>query len=403
MTATYAGLVRNRGFRNLFVVQAGIMASSSTSSLALGVVMFAQTSSPLLTALAMFGGPLIAFGASYFLLSWSDRVPPRIGLALTATALLVTDLLQAIPDLPWPVRFVLLAIPWITNSATSGSKWLILQSVVGADDYLFGRSTLNIAVSVTQIAGYGAGGTLLHVCSPQSIFLVAAGVDAVIVCLTLIGLPHVPPTSTTGSGHGERMVTQTRRTNRVLLRSVVTRPIYLSLWIPNGLIVGCEALFVPFAGNSSGYLYMAGAAGMLSGDVIVGRFVAARRRDSLIWPLRTLIAAPYLVFLLSPSFTPAIMVVFVASIGYAASLPLQDRLIRNTDPAARGQTLGLHTTGMLIFQGVGAALAGGVASVLEPSIAIGLMGCASLIVTLSLTRGLRRSRMPVEAAAVPAR
>ncbi len=405
MTATtYRALAQNPGFRTLFTVQAGIMASSSTSALALGVVVFDQTRSPLLTALAMFGGPLIAFAVSFLFLAFSDRIPPRTGVGLTAAALLVTDLAQAVPNLPWPVRFVLLAIPWCVNSATSGSKWLVLRHVVGSDDYLFGRATLNIAVSVTQIAGYGVGGTLLQFLTPQALFLVAAGIDACVLILTFTRIPPVDAPASHAPAEPHRsahVVARTREVNGALLRSRTTRPVYLSLWIPNGLVVGCEALFVPLAGTHSGYLYMAGAAGMLAGDVLVGRWVPTARRDRLIGPLRMLIATPYLVFFLHPPLAVAGVAIAAASVGYAASLPLQDRLIRATDPETRGQTLGLHTTGMLVSQGAAAALAGTVASVVTPAVTIGILGGLSLAVTVALTRGLRRSAPRSERTTAP--
>ena len=96
------------------------------------------------------------------------------------------------------------------------------------------------------------------------------------------------------------LVKRTREVNRRLLGSRVVRPIYLTLWVPNGLIVGCEALFVPFAGERAGYLFAVSAAGMLIGDVVVGRFVPTALRDRLIGPLRFLLAVPYLGFFLVP-------------------------------------------------------------------------------------------------------
>ena len=64
------------------------------------------------------------------------------------------------------------------------------------------------------------------------------------------------------------------------LRSPVTRPLYIALWVPNGLIVGCESLFVPYGhagsgghGAVAGWLFAATAAGMMAGDLLVGRFV----------------------------------------------------------------------------------------------------------------------------------
>ena len=173
---------------------------------------------------------------------------------------------------------------------------------------------------------------------------------------------------------------------------------YLALWVPNGLVVGCESLFVPYghaasAGHSSlaGWLFASTAAGMMAGDLGIGRFVGPAWRDRLIEPLRLLLAVPYLLFFLDPPPAVAVPLGFLAATGYAASLPLQDRLLRNTDDAIQGQVLGLHMNGMMLGQAIGALIAGAVASVLPPATAMGTMAAASTAVTLLLVPGLRRS------------
>ena len=151
-------------------------------------------------------------------------------------------------------------------------------------------------------------------------------------------------------------------------------------------------------------MFSATALGMLAGDVGMGRFVPASRRDRLVEPARMLLAAPYLFFFLQPSLGPAFLLAAVASVGVCASLPLQERLVTWTSPDIRGQVLGLYTVGMSSMQGVGALLAGGLASLLggdahAAGVAIGVAATASFLVTLALIPGLRRSRQgrPVEA------
>jgi predicted MFS family arabinose efflux permease len=200
------------------------------------------------------------------------------------------------------------------------------------------------------------------------------------------------------SGRSGRIVRHTAAVNRRLLRSPVTRPLYLALWVPNGLVVGCESLFVPYGnaasgghGSLAGWLFASTAAGAMAGDLVVGRFVPPEWRDQLIGALRVLLAAPYLLFFLNPPPAAAVTLGFLAATGYAASLPLQDRLIRHTDDAVQGQVLGLHMNGMMTWQAIGALTAGTVASFLPPATAMGTMAAASTAVTLLLIPGLRRS------------
>jgi hypothetical protein len=67
--------------------------------------------------------------------------------------------------------------------------------------------------------------------------------------------------------------------------------VYLALWVPNGLVVGCESLFVSFAPEHAGLLFVCAALGMLVGDTLAGRVLPPRWRERLGVPLRLLLAA----------------------------------------------------------------------------------------------------------------
>lgn len=389
---TYRELFGVREFRVLFGTQCLTIAAASLSGLALGTITYAATGSPVLSALSMFGGPLVRVVGSWFLLAMSDTLRPRRALLAVVTTMFATSLLQAIPGLPWQARFVLLAIPWLVMSATSGTGIALMSEILPSSAFVLGRSTLNIASGVMQIVGFAAGGVLLLAFTTSELFLVAAGSTGLCAVLIRLGLRDHAPRVT-----GVRVARRTMVVNRRLLGSRVLRPVYLCLWVPNGMIVGCEALFVPFAVERAGYLFAASAAGMLAGDVVVGRFVPEGVRDRLVEPLRFLLALPYLGFVLVPHLLVAAVLSVVASFGYSASLPLQERLVSRTDPDERGQVLGLNSTGMMVMQSVGALLGGVIAQLLGHGTsaaghAIAVMAILSVLVTVSLTPGLRRSR-----------
>ncbi len=389
---TYRQLFAVPEFRAVFVVQCLTIGGASIGNLALGTITYASTGSTLLTSLAIFGGPIIRLVASWFLASTSDLVRPRNALAAVAGVSVLADGLQAIPALPWGWRFVLLAFPWVVMSATGGATIALVSDVLPADAFVLGRATINIAVGVTQIAGYGVAGLLLLRVSTSELFLTAAAAGVLGLIIVRLRIGDHPPRAT-----DRHLVRRSHRVNSELLGSRRLRPVFLALWVPNGLIVGCESLFIPYAGRSAGALYATTAAGMLVGDIAMGRYVSAGGRDSLIEPLRILLALPYVAFLFHPGLVTAGALGLVASIGYAASLPLQERLVTATDQGIRGQVLGLNSTGMLGMQGIGAAAAGALCQLLgadaaAASATIGIVAVASLAVTVVLTPGLRLSR-----------
>ena len=389
---TYRQLFAIREFRVLFLVQCLNVGSYAVASLALGTITFAATGSAVLTALAMFGAPLMRLVGQTLFGSGSDLVRPRTALVVVAATTMVTNLLQALPGLEWGWRFALLAVGPLITSALGGSMMALVSDILPPDGFILGRATMNIAVGGMQIVGYGIGGLLLIAFSTTQLFLGAGAALFLAVLLLRFGLSDHPPRHA-----GASLVGRTREVNRALLGSRVIRPLYLTMWVPNGLIVGCEALFVPFAGERAGYLFAVTAAGMLLGDIVVGRFLAVAVRDRLIGPLRLLLAVPYLAFFLVPSLPYAAALAFVASVGYSASLPLQERLVTHTDAQARGQVFGLQGTGLMVGQALGALLGGVVATALgmgpvAAAQAMGVMAVASVVVSVALTPGLRRSR-----------
>lgn len=387
---TYREIFGIAEFRALFAARLFFMVGVVLGGLALGTLVYQTTGSALLTALAMFGGPLVQLVTSRYLLATADLVRPRAAMVAVGLTVTVTDALQAIPQLGWGWRFALLAAGYVVAAATSGTVIGLLSDIVPAEAFVLGRSTLNITVGGMQVLGYALGAVLLLTFSTTDLFWLAAGASLIGAVVARLGLADHPPRAT------GNVVSRTREINTTLLRSPVVRPIYLMMWIPNGLIVGCEAVFVPYAGTSAGWLFGAGAAGMLLGDIVIGRFVPESIRDRLVLPLRLLLAAPFLAFALPLPLWLACALALVACFGYPAALPIQERLVCHTDPDARGQVFGLAGTGLMLGQAAGAMVAGTLAQLLGSSSGAAgrtmlVMAVLSLLATAVLWPGFRRS------------
>lgn len=163
----------------------------------------------------------------------------------------------------------------------------LLKEIVAKEGYLLGRSVLNMSVGVVQIGGFAAGGLLVSVLSPRGTLLAAAGLYLAAAAVARFGLTRRAPRSA-----GRASVAATWRNNAALWSSVPRRYVLLALWVPNGLIVGCESLYVSYSPSGAGLLFAFGAVGMLAGDTLVGRFVPPHLRRRLGAALRLLLAAP---------------------------------------------------------------------------------------------------------------
>ncbi|GLX96335.1 MFS transporter [Herbidospora sp. NBRC 101105] len=389
---TYRELFATKEFAPLFATSTLHVVASTIGNLALGTLVFEATGSPLLSALAMFGPLLAQVVGATLLMSAADRLPPRMALAGLAVVFGVGTAVQAIPDLPIVVRFAVLVVIGVVASVGGGVRYGLLNEILTRDGFLLGRSVLNMAVGGSQIAGFAAGGLLVALFTPVQTLLVSAALEFVAALVVLLGLSRRPPRTS-----GRPSVAQTWQGNSRLWASRPRRYVFLALWVPNGLIVGCESLFVSYDPASAGVLFAFAAFGMLIGDTLVGRFLPAGWRERLGGPMRLLLAVPYLVFFTDPPIGVAVAAVTLASVGYAASLLLQERLMALTPDELSGHALGLNGSGMMVMQGVGAAVAGSVAQVSGPATAMTVMAVASVAVTLALAPGLRPGPAEVSA------
>ncbi|MFF8861454.1 MFS transporter [Streptomyces sp. NPDC015139] len=382
----YRSLVRTPEFTPLFLGSAAQTAAQTVGGLALGTLVYRATGSPLLSAVSMFGPSLAQVLGATVLLSGADRLPPRTALSAIALAFAAGTAVQALPGLPVGAVFAVLLALGLVASLGGGVRWGLLNEILTKDGYLPGRSLFNMMNGLMQVAGFATGGALLASLSPRACLLLSAALHLTAALVLRLGLSARRPRTT-----GRPSPSATWRANALLWSARPRRLTYLGLWLPNGLVVGCESLYVPYAPHAAGTLFACGALGMFAGDVTVGRLLRPEVRRRLATPLLLLLAVPFLVFCARPPLLVAAVCVTVASAGFGASLVQQERLMELTPGELAGQALGLHSAGMLTLQGVGAALAGAVAQFTSPAVAMTGTAAGSVCVTLALATAARRT------------
>ncbi|MFE2141214.1 hypothetical protein ACFXA3_05545 [Streptomyces sp. NPDC059456] len=393
-TTGYRGLLRNREFAGLYAGFTLTAAASTLSGFALGTLVDHQTRSPFLTAVSMYGATFATVLGALTLMSVADGNRPRRTLVVLQCASLAGVAAQAVPGLPLVARFGLLLVLGFFQSLGTGTRMGLLAEVVPASAYALARSLMNITSGGMAVLGYAVGAVLLRYLTPQGVFVAAtalAGAASISVALTV----------------RERTIRLTRRpglrqtwaTNTALFSHSGSRALLLNLWVPNGLIVGCEALFISYAPRHAGAFLAAGSAGMLLGDLTVGRLLTAGQRRRWAFALRLLLAVPYLLFAVNPPVLVATAAVFIAGAGFAATLPLQEQLLALTPDPVRGQVQGVESAGRMTWQGIGAAIAGGLAQYVTPGAAITAVAAASVAVTVLSRPFVTRARaVPLETA-----
>jgi MFS family permease len=408
---TYRSVFAAGEFRVLFAALLMYVLGFEFEILGLSVLIFDRTRSPFLTALAFSMGfaPQVVGGALFT--SLADRLPPRlvigIGLLTRSAPGLVIGLW---PRLPVPAMLALVAaaatVAPIFTATTSG----LLPDILDGDRYVLGRSVFSLTGSGTQILGLGLGGAVLAVW-PARWLLAAAGVSlalaAVIVRLGLrrrpaphardTGPARVPgpggdpgPGVPSGSGRRRGVVRTTVAGHLELLADRKVRGLLLAQWLPTWFVTGAEALIVPYTtslGHPAGAaspLLAAVPAGMLLGDVIVGRYCLPATRERLAFPLAAAMGVPLVALLARPPVPLAAAALLVCGFCFAYELGLQRAFLDSLPDGLRGQAFGLNATGGMGGQGLFPPVAGAVALAFGAGAAMAIAGLATVLAALAL-------------------
>ncbi|MBQ1052075.1 MFS transporter [Micromonospora sp. C51] len=399
--ATFRDVFAVAEFRVIFASYGIFIIGETVKMLALSVLVYERTGSGLLAALAYVTGFLPHALGGLFLLALADRWPARaliVGydlVRLAVVAVLATGLLSPAAMLG------LVAVVALFGPVSSASRTALLPEMLHGDRYVLGRSLLTVAAGGTQVAGFAVGGLLLGLVGPYGALWLTAATCGLSALLVRFGLaPRPARTGRAVAGPRSGAFRETLRVNRQLLADRRIRGLLLAQWLPGSLLVGAEGVAVPYAaglgpGANAGILLMAGAGGMLVGDLLVGRFVAPTRRERWTPWLALLLGVPMLAFLARPVLLPAAALFAVATAGFAYQLGLARRFLDAVPEVRRGQAFGLVSTGMMAAQGLAAAGAGALSEVLAPGVVMAGAGAASIIATLLLwpvlTPGDRRS------------
>jgi MFS family permease len=391
-TATYREVFAVGEFRALFAGFGTLIIGDSVRMLGLSVLVYASTGSPLLAALAYVSGFLPNAVGGSILLALADRWRPRTLIVGYDLLRLGVAVVLAVGVLP-PLGMVALVFAAGTFAPVAmAARTALLPDLLDGDAYVLGRSLFTIASGGTQIIGFAAGGLLLTFVGPQGALWLAAVTCAVAVGLAWFGLADRPARRAARTG----AVRETWRVNRQLLGDRRVRGLLLAQWLPGALMVGAEGVVVPYAStlgdpSAAGVLLMAAAIGMLTGDLVVGRFVRPGRREASTPWLAALLGVPLLGFVLTPAPALAAALLAAATFGFAYHLGLARRFLAAVPEVSRGQAFGLASTGIMTLQGLAVAGAGALGEFAAPGVVMAVAGLASLVATVALWNQLAPS------------
>jgi hypothetical protein len=404
--ATFREVFAVPEFRPLFGTFLLSTAGDELARVALTLLVYARTSSPLLAAATfaighlpwLLGGPLLS--------TLADRLPRHRVLIATDAARAVLVAGMAIPGTPLPVLLGLLFLVALCAPPFESARSALMADVLEGDRYAVATSLTNISLQLAQVVGFLLAGALVALLNPSAALLIDAATFAV-SALWLWARLQRRPAPVVEAGHARASLWQDTADG---LRFIGGSPRLLAivgvLWLGTMFAYASEGVAAPFVGElgqgttAVGLLLAANPLGVTVGGLVVARLVPPHRREQLVPPLVVLslvpiLAAGVVASIAGPGavqFAVVVGLLFVSGLGAAWLIPLNVAFVQAVPSAYRGRAFGVAVSGLYGVQGIGALAAGLSAEGVNPSIVVAVSGGLGLIAVAPALLGYRRTQ-----------
>ena len=192
--ATYGEVIAVKEFRALWFGQGLSLLGDQLAQVALAVLVYERTRSPLATAAvyaltylpSIVGGPLLAGLADRF-----ARRGVMVACDVLRAALVA---IMALPCIPFPVLCGLVFLVVLLSAPFSAARAALLPEVLEGDRYVVGSALQNMTNQAVQMMGFAAGGAVIATMGPYR----ALALDAA----TFVGIGADPARGRTAAPRG---------------------------------------------------------------------------------------------------------------------------------------------------------------------------------------------------------
>jgi predicted MFS family arabinose efflux permease len=353
---------------------------------AITLLVFDQTRSALLAAVAYAASVVPSFVGGLALSGLADRWPRR-------RVMIVCDLIRAalvglmtLPSASVWLLVLLLFLVTMVSAPFSSARAALYPDVLAGDRYVLGTAVTQTTIQFAQVIGFASGGAAVAFLGVRTSLLVDAVtfiVSAVIVRLWVRARPaarvgqHLAGSAASGIWAGLRLVF----TSPALLIPMLFGWLSAFYNVPEGI---AAPLARDLGGGdvAVGLILAAAAFGASLGALLFGRLVMPQQRLRWMSPLAVLSCAVLVLFVFRPTLPAALLILTASGLCGCYQLAASVAFVRAAPSRQRSQAFGIAQGGMNLGQGIAMILAGAAAQHYPPSAVIasaGLLGAFAAV------------------------
>ncbi len=397
--ATFRDVFAVGEFRALWLAQLLSVAGDQLARVAMTVLVYDRTHSPLWSALtfAVTFLPWIVGGLG--LSGIADRKPRRqvmitcdlARMALVCLMALVSAVAVASAAL-W-VMVALLFLVTLLDSPFKSARSALVPDILAGEKYVLGTAVTQITFQLGMVSGFALGGLVVAGLGVRAALLTDAATFAVSALLVGVGVRRRPAAidvAGAGASHPSQFAEMLTGA-RLVFGDVRLRRLMLLGWlvafyvVPMGLAAPYAARFhgLPLA-VTTGLIFAAVPLGSIVGALVFSRVVAPARRQRWMGPLAVSSCGLLVLCVVQPGLIASLTIFAVSGMCAAYQITANAAFVAAVPAERRGQAFGLANGGMQVSQGLWFVAAGAAAGIVTPAVVIAISGGLGAAVAAAL-------------------
>ena len=392
--ATFGDVFAVREFRALWLSVALSAAGDRLALVALTLLVYDRTRSPLLAAAAYAAGYVPWVIGGLFFADVADRRPRRsVMVACDAVrAVLVTAMI--VPGMPIGTLVLLLFATTMFAPPFEAARASITPAILAGERYALGTAVIQTTYLAAEVAGAAAGGVAVVFLGMRPALAIDAATFAVSGLLIGLGTRARPAAARPRAGQASPLA-RAAAGLRLVFGNRELRILVLMGWLVAFYTIP-QGVAVPYAARLGGGPVAAGlvlastSAATAIGTPLFSRLVRPRRRLALMGPLAVATCATLVLTAFRPGLAVS-LVIFSASAAFGCyQIAVNTAFVVRTPDAQRAQAFGIGGMGVVVAQGAAFLAAGAAAQVASPAAVIAVGGGLGVAASLALTLSWRR-------------
>ena len=396
--ATFRDVFAVREFRALWFSEVLSVAGDRLALVALTLLTFYHTRSPLLTAIVYAAGYLPWVIGGLFLAGVADRRPRRSVMVVCDVVRAVLVAIMVIPVLPLGVLVALLFAATMFAPPFESARAAITPDILQGERYALGTAVIQSTFLAGQTVGAVGGGFAVAFLGVRPALVIDAAtfvVSALFIGLGTRARPAAARPEIVQSSPLARM----RDGFGLLFGDQALRTLLLLGWLVVFYTIP-EGVAAPYAAKLGGGSIATGlvlASTVFSTTIatpLFTRFVRPRRRLAWMGPLAVLTCATLVLTALRPGLAASLVIFSLSAAFGVYQIAANTAFVVRVPNERRAQAFGIANMGVIVGQGAAFVAAGAAAEVVAPAVVIAVGGGIGAIVGLVLTLRWRHVSPP---------